>query len=234
MIEQLKWTSFFSFSALLFAGILVLSSCRALPADTDLPLDGQNVDVANLTEIEQPVPSETEVDVFPFAQTGVLELRLQMWPGSGQECVRAYPFTVRQDEGRILLSGDGQMLVECAFASEYCAEVCETLHVEFALDTRVDGEILPDSTAVSGYRLELYFFYDGQTIEYFSDYPTQISVQYIENSPLIENTGDLVSVSMPYEDGASAVLMEGLQEIDLDNLPVLPDAAVWALTLHIQ
>ncbi len=215
--------------------LLLLTSCQILSADDESLVSEESVNNENSSEQASTMVSisQTEETPLPVTQSGVLELRLQMWAGSGQECVRAYPFSIREEEGRILLTGDGQVQMECAFANEYCEDTCRTLHIDYALDTRIDGEILLDEEGASAYQVDLYLFFDGQLKEYFTDFPPEVSVQYTESSPMIENAGDLVSVSMPYQDGAVAVLLQGEPDVDPDQLPVLPAAAIWTLTLHL-
>jgi hypothetical protein len=219
--------------------VFLLSACAVSPVQEE---------AGGLQEIELPdtvesnIPIQSSPSIEPVSETlaampesGVIELRITMDLETEQQCIKVYPFTLRQQDGRILLTGDDeQVSVDCQFKGTFCDDSCVTMNIMLDMQSRLDGEILSDDTDNGAQRLDLYYFYDGEFIEYYSDFSEDVSMPYTENMPLKESAGDLTPISLPFEDGAVVTLMGAGSRVDSVSLPVLMDATSWEITLHLK
>jgi len=219
--------------------VFLLSACALSPVQEEpgniedtLPTAPVDLQTANQTPTVLVALSAT-LDAMP--ESGVIELKIVMNLETEQQCIKTYPFTLRQQDGRILLTGDDdQVTVDCRFKGTVCDDSCATLNIILDMQSRLDGEILPDDAGEGIPKLDLYFFYDGEFVEYYSDYPDDVKMTYTESTPLSESAGDLIPISLPFEDGASVILMGTGSSVDPVSLPVLMDAALWEMTLHLK
>ena len=214
------------FVVILAIVIIFLPACGVSPA-------GQLPDVEQQAGIETQAARQTMAQAEIIAGTlaalpsqGVIEIRIRMNLENEQQCIKTYPF--------ILLTGNEQVQVDCQFKGDYCEDACTTLNIHLDLASRLDGEVVSDQAENGAQMLSLYFFYDGQLLEYYSDFPDDVPMTFTESTPLRETIGDLIPVRLPFEDGASAHLMGEGGIIDPDSLPILLDATLWELTLHIK
>lgn len=60
-----------------------------------------------------------------------------------RECEAHFPFTVNWSEARTPIEGSG--VIDCAFATQQCGEVCVTYHSVYAADADLSGELLVSS-----------------------------------------------------------------------------------------
>ena len=109
-----------------------------------------------------------------------------------------------------------------------------TKNVTFDFSTRIDGEVLLNVSDPTAPSLELYFFYDGMLIEYYTEYPEDVPVTYTKDDPLEQLFGDLTPAAMQFEEGAVVILMGEEDVLAPDDLPVQLEHALWTLTLHLQ
>jgi hypothetical protein len=215
--------------------VFLLSACAVSPGQ-EAPGEVQDTLQHPQTMEQTPSPVEAvSATLAAMPQSGLIELRISLDLETEQQCIKVFPFTLRQQDGRILLTGDDdQVSVDCQFKGTICDDSCAALNIIMDMQSRLDGEILSDEAGDGSSRLDLYFFYDGEFIEYFSDFPDDITMTYSESTPLRESAGDLVPVSLRFEDGASVTLMGAGGRIDPVTLPVPIDAALWEITLHLK
>lgn len=221
---------------LLFILFFLLSACApdapqiessSAPEIEALPeVEAQHVEQTSVAEALEPTLAALPVG-------GYLDVLITMDLEGVQQCLATYPFVIRQQDGRILLTGEGQVMVDCHFEGTNCTDACVTWNIDLLLESRVDGEILPAENG-DGELLNLYYFYDGEMLQYFSDYPEDTPMTFTETMPSRQAIAELVPASMPFSSGANVQLMGAGNTAPSDSLSEFLDVTRWEVTINLK
>ena len=225
--------------ALLLSIILVIMLSTA--CQFSFPGSGLEETIAEVKPGSELTPSATptglslSADVItetpaPPLPKGYFELHVRVAVQDEQECVVKYPFTARIEDGRMLIQGEDNVELDCRFKGEFCeGDGCLNIHLEYLMDTRVDGEILGFSSEPSP-SLHAFYFYDGEMIVYYTGLPPQAPNPWPPENPMTVSSGDIATLVLAFEDGASATFPVGIsidQQIEIDP-------PIWELILKLE
>ncbi len=170
----------------------------------------------------------TETPQKPLPK-GYFEVHARTVVQEEQECVVIYPFTTRVEAGRLVLQSEDVEL-DCHFQGTFCGgDGCIDYHMEYVLDTRMDGEVLGYFAEPSA-SLHAFYFYDGETRIWWTGLPPQADNPFPEDDPMSFALADTATLVFPFEDGASANAPIG---ISIDQQMDIPQPN-WEIVLQLD
>jgi len=143
--------------------------------------------------------------------------------------VSHFPFTIKEEQGRLVIEGEG--VIDCSCSGELCGEICVTHNHILYADVTLDGEILMGSSDSPGGVLHVDLAYTGTNTQYFTNYPPGAIVLFTEQNPFQVEGSETVSLTFAFEDGATAEVESQLGAAAEAGAEA---PAPWTLILHLN
>ncbi len=194
---------------------LALSACSALQA---LP---------SIT----PTPTPESLGFGPDSSlptSGEIESRIP-FPMTGEECVSHIPFAVREEQGRLVIEGEG--VIDCSSSGELCGEICVTHNHILYADVSLGGEVLIGLSDSPSGVLHVDLVYTGTNTQYFTDYPPGARVLFTEQNPFQVEGSEIIPLTFSFEDGATT---EVENQLGAASAAGTEAPAPWTLILYLK
>lgn len=207
--------------AVLVATALLLLACSGSNRQsqaTALPAGGEDLPVAETpADTRMPIPDTGDPQVI-LPRSGFLEVHFFSPFDDDAVCVMGYPFMVFQEQSRILLQGESGPF-RCFFEHETCdSDGCITMNIFWALDTRLEGQVLTTAAGEPSGSAQLGWLIDGLVLIYYSG---EHQSEYTRDNPLEVPRQEMIAMNLDYVNDASTLieLPKTALETDLGNDP---------------
>lgn len=210
-----------SLSIWMLASWLILVSCSTIQVATDTPEPAP-------TPTSTPTPTPLAPGLGPggsLPTSGEIESRFT-FPLTGEECVSHFPFTIKEEQGRLVIEGEG--VIDCSSSGELCGDICLTHNHIIYADVTLNGEVLMDSP---GGVLHVDLACTITNTQYFTDYPPDALVLFTEETPFQVEGSDTIPLTFAFEDGATT---EVEVELALATEAGAEAPPPWTLILHLN
>lgn len=204
---------------------VALSACSVLQAPPQTPASDRDVLPTNTPT---PTPEAQGLGLgISLPTSGEIESRIPL-PMTGEECVSHFPFAIREEQGRLVIEGEG--VIDCSSSGELCNDICVTHNHILYADVTLDGEVLIGLSDSPSGVLHVNLAYTGTNTQYFTDYPPGARVLFTEQNPFQVEGSEIIPLTFVFEDSATAEAESQLGAAAEAGVEAL---APWTLILHL-